>query len=245
MVKQSHWANATEREFSVIASHKEIFTKIATMYTLSLLALFALASSEILSPIPLSPTGNAFTRGLQTSNVVVDLFIDLGCSDCMNDWPMLSGVIAKYSDTVKFNYHLFPLPYHTWAFLLAKSANVVDLHSTDPTDTFSFIDYSYLPDAQAMIYNGATTNMTYGDVQNIVADWVVASTSVSADVYNDAMTNDQNAELNTRYSWKYSTLQGVSGTPAYIVNGVSVIAGLDDEEGWDKMIASLLPSTEL
>jgi len=137
----------------------------------------------------------------------------------MNDWPMLSATYDKWADKVKFNYHLFPLPYHTWAFLLAKSAQVVGLYGTND-DVFNFIDTAYLPDMQALIYNSATTDITYGDVQAIVSAWVTNSTSVSAVTYNDAMANDEDAELNTRYAWKQSTLNGISGTPLYNINGV-------------------------
>mgnify|MGYP000020325512 FL=1 len=201
-------------------------------------------SCEVLSPIPVSATSNAFTRGEKSSEIGVDLYIDLGCSDCMNDWPMLSAVYEKYASSVKFSYHLFPLPYHTWAFLLAKSAHVVNLHGDSKSDdVFNFIDYAYLPESQALIYNSATTSDRYCDIQSIVSTWVVNSTTVTADVYADAMLNDSDAEMNTRYAWKQSSLAGVSGTPMYVVNGIKV-EGLTDAESWDKMFAGLLPSDE-
>ena len=86
-----------------------------------LLALFA-ASAQVTSPIPLSAASNGFTRGSASSSVTVNFWIDLGCSDCLSSWPLLNDVYEAYKGDVKFVYHLMPLPYHQFAFMLAKSA---------------------------------------------------------------------------------------------------------------------------
>ena len=63
--------------------------------------------------IPLSPTSDAFQRGNKASNVVVEFFIDLTCSSCLDEWykyfynhtiiillhnhrPVLSEVVSTY-----------------------------------------------------------------------------------------------------------------------------------------------------
>jgi len=101
----------------------------------------------------------------------------------------VTEVYEKYKNDVKFRYTLFPLPYHTWAFLLAKSVQAVDLLNGD---VFSFIDAAYVPANQAMIYNSATADSTVTDVQSMVATWVTNSTAISLADYNDSMANDAN-----------------------------------------------------
>ncbi|GMI10317.1 hypothetical protein TrRE_jg7767 [Triparma retinervis] len=56
------------------------------------------------SSLPLSPSSFAFSRGQMGSDVTVDLWIDLACSDCMNGWPVINDVWEAYGDKVKFNY---------------------------------------------------------------------------------------------------------------------------------------------
>ena len=44
------------------------------------------AVETVQSLIPLSSTSNAFQRGNKGSNVIVEFFIDLTCSACLNSW---------------------------------------------------------------------------------------------------------------------------------------------------------------
>ena len=52
-------------------------------------------------------------------------------------------MFESYSDTVTFNIHVFPLPYHTWSFMLSKAAHVVEEMSKDEDDIWSFMDYCF------------------------------------------------------------------------------------------------------
>jgi hypothetical protein len=180
---------------------------------LTFLASSAMAATPYISPIPLSKTGYAFSRGDTTSDVTIDLWIDLGCSDCMNEWPLLTEVYSQYESKVKFSYHLFPLPYHQFAFLLNKSVFAVGLVSAEEDDVFKFIDAAYLPENQALVYNSVTADTTYNEMLQIVGGWVANSTSVDFSTYLDAMANNGDAEMNTRYSFKASALAAVYGTP--------------------------------
>ena len=44
------------------------------------------AIENVQSLIPLSSTSNAFQRGNKGSNIIVEFFIDLTCSSCLNSW---------------------------------------------------------------------------------------------------------------------------------------------------------------
>jgi hypothetical protein len=192
------------------------------------------------SDIPLSPTGYTFSRGNLASSLKVDLFIDLACSDCMNEWPLLTEVYETYGSDFKFSYHLFPLPYHQFAFLLSKSATIIDTYGTDPSAVFRFFDTVYVPSNQALIYNSATSSLSYNDVQSIVGSWVANCSDVSLDVYNTAMLSDEDSEMNTRYMWKsIADRGGVFGTPTFAVNDVYV-NDVETFVQWDEMLGGLL-----
>ena len=195
------------------------------------------------SPIPISSSSYAFSRGSLSSATTVDLWIDLGCSDCLNDWPLLEQVYDKYSDDVRFNYHLFPLPYHQFAFLLAKSANCVALHGS-PGDVFNFFDTLYTPSNQALIYNSATANMTYNEVMTTTVSKFVtdSSDSLSASDFLDFMASDYDCEQNTRYQFKNAALSSIYGTPMYTINGVTVTDGLSTIEDWTTFLDGLVSS---
>ncbi|GMH71116.1 hypothetical protein TL16_g05568 [Triparma laevis f. inornata] len=153
----------------------------------------------------------------------------------------MKSVYETYEDTVKFNYHLFPLPYHQFAFLLAKSANCVDLHG-DAGDVFNFFDIVYTNENQALIYNSVTANMTYNDVMtDIVSNFVTeSSASLSADDFLGFMASDYDCESNTRYQFKNAALNQIYGTPMYTINGVTVTDGLSSMDDWTAMIDGLL-----
>ena len=192
------------------------------------------------SAIPLSPTSYTFSRGNLASSLKVDLFIDLACSDCMNSWPLLSEVYASYSSEFKFSYHLFPLPYHQFAFLLTKSATIVDMYSDDPDAVFRFMDTVYVPANQGLIYNSVTSATSYNEIQSLVGTWVTNSSNVSLDAYNTAMLSDEDAEMNTRYMWKSVTDRGgVCGTPTFAVNDVYV-NDVETRVQWDEMLEGLM-----
>jgi len=75
-----------------------------------MLVLFALLSllvapttSQVASVIPVSKTNNAFSRGKLDSEITVDMFIDLGCSDCMNDWPMRECFVTSITRSCSYS----------------------------------------------------------------------------------------------------------------------------------------------
>ena len=156
----------------------------------------------------------------------------------MNEWPLLSQVYEAYSTKVKFSYHLLPLPYHQYSFILGKSANVVDLVG-ESGDVFNFIDAAFIPTNQALVYNGVTADTTYNEMLQIVSGFVANTTSISSADYLDAMATNSDAEMNTRYSFKASALESMYGTPMFKVNGVAV-GGLNSFEQWEAALDSLL-----
>lgn len=192
------------------------------------------------SMIPLQKTGYAYHRGNTSATTTVEFFIDLTCSACMDSWSTLNEVVATYKDKVHFMYRIFPLPYHQQGFIVAKASVVAYAFGTQDA-VFTFMDTAYAN--QAQIYNSATANMTYNQVVDLVADWATDGTGVSKETYYTAMDSSNavgnKVEMNTRYMWKYVTIQGVFATPLFNIDGLKV-GGLDTFDDWKAALDPLV-----
>ena len=146
-----------------------------------------LAAAQVETMIPLSKTGYSYVRGNPSSPVTVELYIDLGCSSCLESWPTLTQVYKEYKSRVNFHYKIFPLPYHQQAFILSKGAGVVQHFGSSEEAVFNYFDTVFAN--QAQIYNSATAGMSYNQVIDLVAGFATAGTGVSQDQYYVGMNS--------------------------------------------------------
>lgn len=213
---------------------------ISLLLVLAILASFHTGVIAVETLIPLQKYGYAFSRGNLSSNVVVDLYIDLTCSSCLDSWPTLTELYDLYKEKVKFNYRVFPLPYHQQAFILAKAAQVVNYFGRQSA-IFSFFDTAYA--LQPQIYNSATADMSYNQVIELVATWATTGTGVTKEQYyigmNSSTPEGSTNEMAARYMWKYSCLHDIYATPLYAINGL-MSDGLDTIQDWTAAIDPLL-----
>jgi hypothetical protein len=198
------------------------------------------AASTASSFIPLSANSYSFARGTQ-SPVVVDLYIDLACSDTKNVWADLKAVVSEFEKDVLFQFHVFPLPYHQQAFLVSKAAQVVNYYSGVDA-AFTFMDTCF--DLQTQISNDATADMTYNEVIDFIGTWAMNNTGLSNVQYKEGMNRSTSVgsqmEMATRYMWKYSTMHDVFGTPLYFIGGVFVTDGLNTYDDWVNTLTPLV-----
>jgi len=212
----------------------------------------AVCVAQLQSLIPLSPSKNAFQRGNAASSIVVEYFIDLTCSSCLDSWPMMNEVVAAYGRSVNFLYRLYPLPYHQQAFIVNKAAQAVYFYQ--PESVFTFMDTAYAN--QALIYNSATADMSYNEVKKLVSSWATNGTGVTEEQYYRGMgwaegtgtPDGQTIEMNARYMFKYCSLHQTFATPWYAVNGLGAM-GLDTFADWqaalDPLVAAAAAAVEL
>ena len=72
-------------------------------------------------PLPKYPLGFVYKGGSPGAPVHLQAFVDLLCPDCQQAWPTIKKVADMYGpEHVRFKVHLFPLPYHTNAFIAAE-----------------------------------------------------------------------------------------------------------------------------
>ncbi|EAS05892.2 thioredoxin protein (macronuclear) [Tetrahymena thermophila SB210] len=188
-----------------------------------ILALLA-ASAFCTQNVPIPNTYDGFVIGDPNAPVTVEAFYDLLCpaSEAANEQINLlftNATFAQYLPKIKFIYHIFPLPYHDYAFSFAQLyRHVFDNH--DAKTTFDFINWSF--DIQEQYWNGPVTNYTRNAVFNKLAhqlhDFVP---KISINETLAALTN-RTYDLEARYSWKYGVSREVAGTPYFFLNGVQL-----------------------
>lgn len=83
------------------------------------IALMAVVKFQI--PLPKRPLGFIYKGGEPSAPIHLSAFVDLTCPDCQQAWPTVKKVVDMYGPhTIQFTVQLFPLPYHTNAFMAAQ-----------------------------------------------------------------------------------------------------------------------------
>ena len=89
----------------------------------SYLLLSAAITSAVQSQIPLPkhPLGFVYNDGDPNAPIHVTAFVDLTCPDSKDAWPTVKKMADMYGQkVVQLTVQLFPLPYHTNAFMAAQ-----------------------------------------------------------------------------------------------------------------------------
>ena len=82
-------------------------------------ALFSSVRSQI--PLPKHPLGFVYHGGESSAPIHLTAFVDLTCPDSKQAWPTVKKIADMYGPkVVQFTLQLFPLPYHTNAFIAAQ-----------------------------------------------------------------------------------------------------------------------------
>lgn len=142
-------------------------------------------------PVPLPNTSDVFLRvGSPTAQVLLEAHVDLMCPDCAAAEPTLQQIAQHYGgDQLQLVYHLFPLPYHTWAFTAAFGGNIIrNLNGTDAA-VAAWKNYMF-GGGQQNFWADAIMNLTNTEVQNLFGTTAAAVTGVSAAAFVDALNND-------------------------------------------------------
>nr|XP_058943025.1 uncharacterized protein LOC131771270 [Pocillopora verrucosa] len=209
-------------------------TKFASHLLLAAVLITA-GNSQI--PLPKRPLGFVYKGGEPTAPIHLEAFVDLTCPDCQQAWPTLKKVADMYGpETVQFTLQLFPLPYHTNAFLAAQSVYAVEAYNTSLV--ISWMDVIF--ENQNQLYDFQTMDKNRYDVINIIAD-LGSKIDIDKTVIKDGLTNTEYNE-HTRISWKYGCSRTVSGTPFFFLNGVFVsqVSAAWTVEEWKQLIDPLL-----
>jgi len=185
----------------------------------ALLVLAAAVAVSAQAPIPYRPDGFLFGTGTTDSPIQMDMFLDLLCPDCAAAWPNVKSVADYYGSNINIKLHTFPLPYHTYGFMMAQAAHVVFYNATEEI-VRSFDDYVF--NGQSQFWNGNVANISSNQVLASMTNFIVTEGGFSDEADFSAGMMDDNINEYTRVSWKYACSKGVLGTPTFFVNDVNV-----------------------
>lgn len=183
-------------------------------------------------PVPARETGIAWNPN--ANKILVEMYGDPLCPVCAEAWPGVSKMIQKYNKDVKFVLHLLPLPYHTWAFVVTRTAMALKAMSPDKAQLWMHY-----------IYTGGQDQF-YGTFTEEEATKLALDTAAQkCQVDRNELQNQFNLIVNNlgaRVEFKYSTSHGIDGTPYFFVNGVqcdNVDAGSSIDD-WSAYLDTLL-----
>ena len=178
-----------------------------------LAALLAAAGALLAAaqPVPLPNTYDGFKLGSPSAPVLLEGFLDLLCPDCAQAYPTLMQVADHYGPSkLLFNLHIFPLPYHTYAFLGAQGAQVVRNVNGSDAAVFTYAA-ALFNGAQQSFWNAATANMTAPQVAAAYGALVAGlDVGVSAAAFAAGMADDDLNE-DARISWKFGCSRYTTG----------------------------------
>ena len=211
----------------------------ALLLALGLLASLALAQTPIPSKIEGYPYGNPHAK------VALDVYYDLLCADTKAFNPEFKDFLAtKYDDKTYAEHlfirlHIFPLPYHTNAFIASKLVPELD-RRFGAAGVYNYTDWMlenqdrYLSPARDLSENEVVAKLCkeVGDAS------VPLTESQCKSVFLTRST-----EMDTRISWKFACANGISGTPQVMIDGVNMGEPPMTAKAWTDYMSSFLDKT--
>ena len=186
-------------------------------------------------PIPNRPTGIIW--GTSNPLIVIDLFGDPLCPDCLAAWPTISQVLVKYATNVQIRYHMLPLPYHTWAFVVTRM--ILAVKSVSEFQARSLVSCLYSGD-QSKFQNGDMELKGEKEAIQYIADWASYKAGIDKTTLlaKYALTD---ISLAARIEFKYAGFHNVAGTPTFFINGVQAPLGAESTVAdWQAIIDPML-----
>jgi len=199
----------------------------------------SLPCSSAQTPIPSRPDGFAFGGPLEAP-IILEGFFDVLCPDCAAGWPTVKKVVAHYGNNLRLIVHTFPLPYHTWAFIANQGIHVVAQASGNNMSAVHAYYDLFFGGVQELYWNDVVVNNSTVQIVASMGQQLERAGLISAANFTAGIQNDD-LNMDTRISWKYSCSRAVTGTPTFLINGVYTSA--DDtytEQDWYNLIDPLL-----
>ena len=183
-------------------------------------------------PTPKRPTGIVWNENAK--DVILEMYGDPLCPDCLEAWDGMMKVVAEYSEHVQLRLHLLPLPYHTWAFAITKF--ICGVKNISAVKARDFANALYTGD-QNLFENEPLMNYTQAQVVEYMANYASEKFDISKE---ELITQFGDAEGNARIEFKYAAAHGVAGTPTFFVNGAEVEPEDRTIESWRKILDPLI-----
>jgi protein-disulfide isomerase len=162
-------------------------------------------------------------RGPVDAKVTIVEFSDYQCPFCSRGYQTMENQILKeYGDKVRFIYKDFPLPMHPWA----TPAAIATVCALEQKDT----------DAYWKLYHYYFENQRDLSLQNLKEKTleVLKDSKIDVAKWTDCFDNKKTEDLVKKEQAEGSAV-GVSGTPAFIING-RLVSGAQPFENFKAVI---------
>lgn len=167
-------------------------------------------------------------RGNASGAITIVEFSDFQCPYCARASQTMEQVLAKYPNDVKVVFKHFPLDFHPWAKSAAIAAHCA---AQQNGDAFWALHDAYFKNQRTLTTeNLLTESKGYLDGTDIdMTAWSTCAEDTTSESYKAAAaTVDADMALGTKL--------GVSGTPAFFVNG-RFLNGAQPLQAFDALIA--------
>lgn len=165
-------------------------------------------------------------RGARQAPITVVEYSDFECPYCRAVSPTLQDVLSTYGDKIRLVYKHNPLSFHATAEPAARYFEAIALQSEE--QAWRFHD---------MVFQ-QQRNLSRGVVvlKEIAADLEIDPARLERDLESDTVTQRIAADRAEAEQF------GFDGTPAFVINGVSLI-GNHPKRDFDRIIKKMLPET--
>ncbi|MDF3821665.1 thioredoxin domain-containing protein [Leptospira sp. 96542] len=192
---------------------RNVYREIVTKYPVE----FAIKEPEVIRVS--IETKNNPNIGSESAKITIVEFSDFECPFCKRSQDVNRKLREKYKDQIRWVFRDFPLPFHPDAMYAHIAANC------------SIKEGKYWE-----VFNQLFENS--GNLSKSNVDAIVAKAGVNGSTYNSCV-NDPNVKAEIEADIKDGQKVGVSGTPAFFINGIFVSGALPFEN-FDEIIQNEL-----
>jgi len=168
--------------------------------------------------------------GAKDAKVVIVEYSDFQCPFCKRGYDTIEQqVLKQYDGKVKFYFRHFPLSFHPWAESAAVAAECAQMQK---------------PDAYWKLYHAFFENQQQVNPQNVKekAQEYLKDSGIKMDQWNDCYDNKKSLDKVKAEQAEGAAL-GVTGTPAFFING-RLLVGAQPFEKFKDVIDDELASAK-
>jgi protein-disulfide isomerase len=166
-------------------------------------------------------------RGARQAPVTIVEYSDFECPYCRTVSPTLHEVLSTYGDAVRLVYKHNPLSFHATAEPAARYFEAIALQSEEQTWRFHDLVFQQ----QRSLSRGVEA------LKEMASELEIDQARLERDLQSDTVTQRLAADRAEAEQF------GFDGTPAFVINGVSLI-GNHPKRDFDRIIRKMLPEPQ-
>lgn len=183
--------------------------------------------AELANPKVPRVAENRPIRGERQAPVTIVEYSDFECPYCRAVAPTLQEILSEYGESVRLVYKHNPLSFHATAEPAARYFEAIALQSEEQAWRFHDMVFQQ----QRNLSRGVEV------LREIAADLEIDHERMRRDLESDQVTQRIAADRAEASQF------GFDGTPAFVINGVSLI-GNHPKRDFDRIIKKILPETQ-